>query len=94
MHFFGATIIAAVVFLVLNFFSSLVFGGPQVTTTSAFVEALLKTAVFATIFHYIHNWIAALFGWYRTDDPEARHLFDRNPALDAERAARSVPVER
>jgi hypothetical protein len=87
-HFIGATIIAGAVFFVLNFLSSLLLGGPNVTNLNAFVEAVIKTAVFATVFHYAHNWIARLFGWYRTDDPEAAHLFDRNPALDAERAAR------
>ena len=90
MHFFGATIIAAIVFFVLNLGNSLIFGAPQLTTTAAVFGALIKTAIFATVFHYIHNWIAALFGWYRTDDPEAPHLFARNPALDAERAARRV----
>lgn len=89
MQFLGASIIAAAIFFVLNFLSSIVFGGPQVTTTSAFFEALIKTAIFATLFHYAHNWIANLFGWYRTDDPEASHTFDRNPALDEVRAERN-----
>lgn len=88
MQFLGATIIAGGVFFVLSFLSSMVFGGPQVTMTSAIFEAIIKTAVFATIFHYIHNWIAGLFGWYRTDDPDAPHTFDRNPALDQARAER------
>lgn len=88
MQFLGASIIAGLVFFVLNFLSSLVFGGPNLTTLAALVEAVLKTAVFVTIFHYLHNWIATLFHWYRTDDPDARHTFDRNPALEEARAAR------
>jgi len=88
MHFFGATVIAGAVFFVLNFLSSELLGGPEMTSTRALVEAVIKTAVFATAFHYVHNWCARLFGWYRTDDPDAAHLFDRNPALDAEREAR------
>ena len=35
MHFFGATIIAAIVFFVLNLGNSLIFGAPQLTTTAA-----------------------------------------------------------
>jgi hypothetical protein len=88
MQFLGATIIAGAVFFVLNFLSSELLGGPEMTTTRALVEAVLKTAVFATLFHYVHNWFARILGWYRTDEPEARHLFDRTPALDAEREAR------
>ena len=88
MQFLGATIIAAVVFFVLSFGSSLVFGGPTVTTTSAAVLAALKTGVFAVIFHYVHNFFARVLRWYRTDDPDAPHLFDRNPALDEARESR------
>ncbi len=88
MQFLGASIIAGVIFFVLNYLSSLVFGGPNVTNTAALVEAALKTAVFVTIFHYAHNWIAKLLGWYRTDDPDAPHTFDRHPALDEARAAK------
>ncbi|MCB1354585.1 MAG: hypothetical protein KDK03_17780 [Rhodobacteraceae bacterium] len=88
MQFLGASIIAGVIFFVLNYLSSMVFGGPNVTNVSALVEAVLKTAVFVTIFHYLHNFVAKLFHWYRTDDPDARHTFDRNPALDEARAAR------
>jgi hypothetical protein len=88
MQFLGASIIAGTIFFGLNFLSSLVFGGPNVTNTAALAEAALKTAVFVTIFHYAHNWIAKLLGWYRTDNPEAAHTFDRNPALDEARATR------
>lgn len=88
MQFLGASIIAGVIFFVLNYLSSMVFGGPTVTNAGALVEAALKTAVFVTIFHYAHNGIARLFGWYRTDDPDAKHTFDRHPALDEARAAR------
>jgi len=91
MQFLGATIIAGAIFFVLNFLSSIIFGGPQVTTTSAFFEAVIKTAIFGGIFHYVHNTIARWFGWYRTDDPDAPHTFDRNPALDQVRAERQRP---
>ncbi|MEM8869326.1 MAG: hypothetical protein AAGB10_09055 [Pseudomonadota bacterium] len=86
MPFLGATIIAAVIFFVLNFFSSLWLDGPNVTEISAFIEAIIKTAVFATLFHYLHNWIAKLFRWYRLDEPDAKHRFDRTPALDQVRS--------
>ena len=88
MQFLGATIIAAVVFFVLSFGSEMVFGGPNVTTTGAFVLAALKTAVFAVIFHYVHNFFARILRWYRTDEPDAPHLFDRNPALEEARQSR------
>lgn len=88
MQFLGATIIAGLVFFILNFLSSIVFGGPNVTNLAALAEAAIKTAVFTVIFHYLHNFVAKLFHWYRTDDPDARHTFDRNPALDEARAAR------
>ena len=88
MQFLGASIIAGVIFFVLNYLSSMVFGGPNVTNVSALVEEVLKTAVFVTIFHYLNNFVTKLFHWYRTDDPDARHTFDRNPALDEARAAR------
>jgi hypothetical protein len=88
MQFLGASIIAGAIFFVLSFLSSVVFGGPNVTNAAALVEAGLKTAVFVTIFHYAHNWTAKLLGWYRTDNPDAAHTFDRNPALDEVRATR------
>lgn len=89
MRFLGASIIAGAIFFVLNFLSSLILGGPQVTTIGALFEAVVKTAIFVTLFHYVHNWVANLLGWYRTDDPHAKHTFDRNPALDQARAERS-----
>lgn len=90
MHFLGASIIAGVIFFALNFLSSLLLGGPNVTTTNALVEAVLKTAVFVTVFHYLHNWVANLLGWYRIDEPDAPHTFDRHPAIDQARADRSA----
>ncbi len=88
MQFLGATIIAALVFFGLSFGSELVFGGPNVTTLSAFVLAAAKTAVFAVIFHYVHNFFARILRWYRIDEPDAPHLFDRNPALEEARQQR------
>ena len=84
--FLGATIIAGLIFFVLNLLSSLWLDPGDVTTLGATIEAILKTAVFATLFHYAHNWIARLFKWYRIDDPEAKHTFDGNPALEQVRA--------
>lgn len=82
MPFLGASIIAGLIFFILNFFSSLWLDGPNVTTLGALIEAAIKTAVFSTAFHYLHNWIATLFKWYRYDEPNAKHRFDRIPALD------------
>jgi|GEM_PF-6569255 len=81
MPFLGASIIAGFLFFVLNFFSSLWLDADG-TTLSALLEAAIKTAVFSTVFHYLHNWIARLFKWYRIDEPEKNHTFDRTPALD------------
>lgn len=90
MPFLGASVIAGLIFFVLNFLSSLWLDGPNVTTLAAFFEAVIKTAVFVTLFHYAHNWIARLFKWYRVDNPDGKHLFDRNPGLEQvrEEAAR------
>lgn len=81
MPFLGASIIAGFLFFVLNFFSSLWLDADG-TTLAALVEAAIKTAVFSTLFHYAHNWIARLFRWYRVDEPDKKHTFDRNPGLD------------
>lgn len=89
MQFLGATIIAAVIFFVLSFTSEMVFGGPNATALGSVVLAALKATIFAILFHYVHNWFARVFRWYRTDDPDAPHTFDRNPALDEARDSRS-----
>lgn len=88
MHFVGASIIAGVIFFILNYLSSVLLGGPDMTNTAALVEAVIKTAVFVTLFHYAHNWLAKVLGWYRTDDPDASHMLDRNPALDQARSGK------
>ncbi len=90
MPFLGASIIAGFIFFVLNFLSSMLLDGPNVTTLGALIEAVIKTAVFSTLFHYMHNWTAKLLGWYKIDNPEGRHLFDRNPGLDQVREESSV----
>ncbi|NNU80747.1 hypothetical protein HMH01_09890 [Halovulum dunhuangense] len=82
MPFLGASIIAGVIFFVLNLGSTLLLDPSQRTMFGALLEAAVKTAVFSTLFHYSHNWIARLLGWYRIDEPEASHRFDRTPALD------------
>lgn len=82
MPFLGASIIAGTIFFVLNLLSSLLLDPSEVTLLAALLEAAIKTAVFSTLFHYAHNWIARLFRWYRVDEPEAKHLFDRHPGLD------------
>ena len=81
MPFLGATIIAAILFFVLNLLSSLYLDADG-TALAAFFEALIKTAVFSVLFHYLHNWTAQLFNWYRIDEPDKKHTFDRTPALD------------
>lgn len=85
MPFLGASIIAGAIFFILNFLSSLWLDADNVTTLAAFLEAAIKTAVFSTLFHYVHNWTAKLFRWYQLDEPEAKHTFDRTPALDQAR---------
>lgn len=82
MPFLGASIIAGAIFFFLNLFSSLLLDAGDTTTLGAIIEAAIKTAVFSTIFHYLHNGIARLLGWYKIDDPEARHRLDKTPALD------------
>lgn len=86
--FLGATIIAGFVFFVLNFLSSLWLDPGDQTELGAFLEAAIKTAVFSVIFHYLHNWTAKLFRWYRIDNPEAKHRLDNNPALEQVRTER------
>jgi hypothetical protein len=88
MQFLGASIIAGLIYFVLSFLSGLWLEGPNVPQVSAFLQAAIKTAVFVVLFHYVHNWTARLLGWYRTDDPEAKHTFDRNPALEQVRGER------
>jgi hypothetical protein len=85
MQFLGASIIAGAIYFALSFLSGLWLEGPNVTTVGAFLQAVIKTAVFVVLFHYAHNWIARLFRWYRIDEPEAKHTFDRNPALEQAR---------
>lgn len=82
MQFLGASIIAGAIYFVLSFFSGLWLEGPNVTVMEAVIVALVKTAVFVTLFHYAHNWIAKLFGWYRTDDPEKKRIFDKTPGME------------
>ena len=42
MQFLGASIIAGVIFFVLNYLSSMVFGGPNVTNVSAPVKRCIR----------------------------------------------------
>ncbi|MEL6679768.1 MAG: hypothetical protein AAFQ51_13765 [Pseudomonadota bacterium] len=82
MNFLGASIIAGVIYFILSFFSTLWLEGPQVTEMYALITAAIKTAVFVTLFHYLHNFIAKQLRWYRTDDPDAKHRFDKTPGMD------------
>ena len=93
MQFLGATIIAGAVFFVLNFASSVLLDGGLVRTTfSMLFEAVIQTAIFVFVFHYLHNGVARVFGWYRLDVPDGKHTFDKNPALDQARDG-TVPVK-
>lgn len=67
MNYLGATIIAGTVFFVLNLLSTFLLQS-EVTTFSAFLEAVVKTAIFGVIFHYLHNFVAGKFGWYDPGD--------------------------
>lgn len=82
MQFLGATIIAGAIYFVLSLFSGLYLDGVQKTVVAAVLEAFIKTTVFTILFHYLHNWVAKLLGWYRIDRPDDAHRFDRTPALD------------
>ena len=63
MNYLGATIIAAVLFFALNLLSTLLFS-VNVTTFAALLEAVVKTFIFAGLFHYAHNFVAGKLGWY------------------------------
>jgi hypothetical protein len=69
MNYFGATLIAGVIFFVLNLLSTLLFQ-VNVTTFSALLEAVVKTAIFGVIFHYTHNFVAGKLGWYDEEDDQ------------------------
>ncbi len=84
--FLGATIIAAAIVFVLTLFQALYLQDADATRMWAFITAAVKTAIFAVIFHYLHNFVAKLLGWYRLDKPDAPHRFDRSPALDQVRS--------
>ena len=60
--FIGASIIAMIVFWVLNFLSGIVF--EQQSMIRAFLSASIKAPIFAISFHVIHNTAARVFGWY------------------------------
>ncbi len=68
MRLIGATILAVVIYFVLSFGSAYWLSGPNVTATSAFLSAILKTALFGVLFHYAHWYAARLFNWYRPED--------------------------
>ena len=89
MQFLGASIIAGLIYFVLSLLSGMYLSGPNVTNVAALLQAVVKTAVFVTLFHYAHNWIAKLLGWYRVDRPEDKHTFDRHPGLDQVREERA-----
>ncbi|MFS4438875.1 hypothetical protein ACMA5I_11735 [Paracoccaceae bacterium GXU_MW_L88] len=58
----GPTIIAVIVFFILNFGAGIVLEDQVVWRAG--LSAIIKTAIFGAIFHWIHNFIANLFGWY------------------------------
>lgn len=64
--YIGATIIAMIVFWVLNFGNSLLI--ERQTMVYAFFSALIKAPIFAFIFHIIHNFIARILGWYQGEN--------------------------
>ncbi|MEM9010711.1 MAG: hypothetical protein AAGE18_05745 [Pseudomonadota bacterium] len=83
MNFIGATIIAGLIYFLLSFLSALLLDGPQVTTTAALLSALIKTAVFVVLFHYVHRFFARMFGWYEDDEaPAIEHDMDYDDGSD------------
>ena len=85
MPFLGATIIAGSIFFAITFVNErfIYAGNVAPSPIGAMVSTLVYTAMFVVAFHYIHNWLAALFRWYRLEP--GRHRFDRHPALDEAR---------
>ena len=73
-HYIPATIIAALVYFCMSFFSDLWFEETMRTRLALVLWSLLKTAIFAGIFHVIHGFLGKLFGFY-----------DYDPELDAPR---------
>ena len=69
MNYLGATIIAGIVFFVLNLLSTFLLQS-EVTTFAAFLEAIVKTAIFGLLSHYLHNFVAGKFGWYDPSEGE------------------------
>ena len=68
-HYIPATIIAAIVYFCMSFFPDLWFEVTTRTTLALALWSLLKTAIFAALFHVIHGYLGRLFGFY-DDDPE------------------------
>ena len=64
--YIGATIIAMIVFWALNFGSGVVIESQ--TMIHAFLSASIKAPIFAVVFHFLHNFIAKILGWYKRDD--------------------------
>lgn len=62
----GATILAGALFFVLNVGSGLIVDNE--TFFWALLSGAVKTAIFATLFHYLHNWISARLGWYEKEE--------------------------
>ncbi|SOH93706.1 hypothetical protein SAMN06273572_102384 [Monaibacterium marinum] len=71
-HYIPATIIAALVYFCMSFFSDLWFEATTRTTFALALWSLMKTAIFTAGFHVIHGFLGKLFGFY-----------DYDPELDA-----------
>ncbi len=63
--FLGATIIAMIVFWILNFGSGIVLESQSMIR--AFISASIKAPIFALVFHFLHNFVARILGWYKAD---------------------------
>ncbi len=77
-HYWGATIIAAVIYFILSFLSDVWFTRTTSTNLALLLTAGVKAGIFAVIFHYVHGFIAGFFGFYESD-PE---LDARAPASE------------
>lgn len=71
-HYIPATIIAAIVYFCMSYFSDLWFEQTTRTNAALILWSLAKTAIFAGFFHVIHGFLGKLFGFY-----------DYDPELDA-----------
>lgn len=62
-RYIGASIIVGVLFFIFDFLKDYFFEPNSSLPRDAFT-AFIGALAFSIIFHYVHNFIANLFGWY------------------------------